>query len=47
VPNGDVEQSYNYNTSPPTRWTNVITTDTGHRVKIDDERDVSLLRKLH
>jgi len=47
-----VEQSYDYKpnavrpTSPPTRWTDAFTTDTGHRLKIGDERDVRLLQKL-
>jgi hypothetical protein len=41
-----VEQSYDYSTSPPTLWTDAFTTDTGHRLKIGDERDVRLLQKL-
>lgn len=41
-----IETSYDYSTSPPTRWTDAITTDTGNRLKIIDERDVYLLRKL-
>jgi hypothetical protein len=45
-----VEQSYKPNavrpTSPPTQWTDALTTDTGHRLKIDDERDVRLLKRL-
>lgn len=41
-----VETSYDYGPSPPTPWTDAITTDTGHRLKIGDERDVRLLRKL-
>ena len=41
-----VEQSYDYRASPPTQWTDAFTTDTGHRLKIGDERDVRLLQKL-
>lgn len=41
-----IETSYDYSTSPPTQWTDAITTDTGNRLKIGDERDVRLLRKL-
>ena len=47
-----VEQSYDYKpnairpTSPPTRWTDAFTTDTGHRLRIGDERDMRLLQKL-
>lgn len=47
-----IEQSYDYEpnavrpTSPPTQWTNAFTVDTGHRLKIGDERDMRLLRKL-
>jgi hypothetical protein len=41
-----IEQSYDYSSSPPARWTDAITTDTGHRLKISDEQDVRLLRKL-
>ncbi|MCA9989070.1 MAG: hypothetical protein KDE59_32415, partial [Anaerolineales bacterium] len=47
-----VEQSYDYEpnavrpTSPPTPWTDAFTADTGHRLKIGDERDVRLLQKL-
>ena len=39
-----VEVSYDYTTRPPTPWTNAITTTTGHRMKIGDERDVRLLQ---
>jgi len=42
----DVETSYDYATSPPTAWTDAITTNTGHRMKIGDELDVRLLQKL-
>lgn len=41
-----VEQSFDYSTSPPTPWTDAFTADTGHRLKIGDERDVRLLQKL-
>jgi len=41
-----IETGYDYNTSPPTQWTDAITTDTGDRLLIGDERDVYLLRKL-
>ena len=53
-----VEQSYDYEpnavrpTSPPTPWTDAKAIpiaprhDTGHRLKIGDERDVRLLQKL-
>jgi len=41
-----IEASYDYSTSPPTQWTDAITTDTGDRLLIGDERDVRLLRKL-
>jgi hypothetical protein len=41
-----VEHSYDYSTSPPTRWTDAFTTDTGHRLKIGDEQDVRLLQRL-
>ena len=41
-----IEQSYDYSTSPPTQWTDAFTTDTGHRLKIGDERDVGLLEML-
>lgn len=41
-----IETSYDYNTSPPTQWTDAITADTGDRLKIGDERDVRLLQKL-
>lgn len=42
-----IEESYDYTTSPPTRWTDAITTDTGNRLKIGDERDVCVLRKIN
>ena len=50
----EVETSYDYATSPPTPWTDAITTNTGHRMKacgersrtIGDELDVRLLQKL-
>lgn len=41
-----IETSYDYSTIPATKWTNAITTDTGDRLLIGDERDVRLLRKL-
>ncbi|HID50635.1 MAG TPA: hypothetical protein EYP41_01185 [Anaerolineae bacterium] len=41
-----VETSYDYSTTPATKWTDTITTDNGRRLKIIDERDVRLLRKL-
>ncbi len=41
-----VETSYDYSTIPATKWTDTITTDNGRRLKIIDERDVCLLRKL-
>ncbi len=41
-----IETSYDYSTTPATKWTNAITVDTGNRLKIIDERDVCLLRKL-
>jgi len=41
-----IETSYDYSTAPATRWTDTITTDNGRRLKIIDERDVRLLRKL-
>ena len=42
----NIEQSYDYSTAPPTQWTDAITVDTGHRLKIGDEQDVGLLKKL-
>ena len=42
-----IEWSYDYHTSPPTQWTDAITTDTGNRLKIGDEREVRLLQKVH
>lgn len=41
-----IETSYDYSTTPATKWTDTITTDNGRRLKIIDERDVRLLRKL-
>jgi hypothetical protein len=41
-----IGQSYDYSNSPPTRWTDAFTVDTGNRLKIDDERGVRLLRRL-
>ena len=49
-----IETSYDYSTTPATKWTDAITVDTGNRLKacgersrtIIDERDVYLLRKL-
>jgi len=41
-----VETSYDYSTTPATKWTDTITTDNDRRLKIVDERDVRLLRKL-
>jgi hypothetical protein len=47
-----IEESYDYTTSPPTQWTDAqaipiaLRHDTGNRLKIGDERDVYLLRRL-
>jgi hypothetical protein len=41
-----IETSYDYTTSPPTRWTDTIITDTGHRMKVGDEQDVRMLQRL-
>lgn len=41
-----IETSYDYSTTPVTKWTDAITVDTGDRLLIGDERDVRLLRKL-
>jgi hypothetical protein len=41
-----IETSYDYSTTPATKWTDAITVDSGNRLKIIDERDVRLLRKL-
>lgn len=40
-----IETSYDYSTTPATKWTDAITVDTGDRPLIGDERDVRLLRK--
>jgi len=41
-----IEQSYDDSTVSAGQWTDVITVDTGNRLKIIDERDVRLLQKL-
>jgi hypothetical protein len=41
-----IETTYDCGTTPASQWTDTFTTDTGHRMKIGDTRDVLLLRKL-
>ena len=41
-----IETSYDYSTTPATKWTDAITVDTSDRLLIGDERDVRLLQKL-
>jgi hypothetical protein len=42
-----IETSFDYTTSPPKQCADAITVDTGHRLKIIDERDVRLLKKIN
>ena len=42
-----IETTYDYSTTPASQWTDAFTTDTGHRMKIGDTRDVLLLRKIN
>lgn len=42
-----IETTYDYSISPASQWTNAFTTDTGHRMKIGDTRDVQLLRQVN
>lgn len=41
-----IEFSYDYSNSPPSKWTNAITVHNLARCKIEDERDVRLLKKV-
>lgn len=41
-----IESSYDYSTTPATKWTHSIVTGNGRYLKIGDKRDVRLLRKL-
>ena len=41
-----IEISFDYSVSPPRQYTDAITVDTGHRLKLIDERDVRLLKKI-
>jgi hypothetical protein len=42
-----IETSFDYSVSPSKQYTDAITVGTEHRLKITDERDVRLLKKIN